>query len=73
MMNDDDMTIPIACSWAGCHGYFIGPLPPGWIWLATFWMVREPGKLDFTSDDVNRDAALCPEHAAALESLLKPL
>jgi len=35
--------------------------------------VREPGKLDFTSDDVNRDAALCPEHAAALESLLKPL
>jgi len=66
----------IVCAWRACGATCDAlerPLPLGWLWLATWHDNKTPGRLDFLVDEVVRDAALCPEHVAALEALLIPI
>lgn len=66
--------IPLVCAWTGCEEECSGhPLPEGWISLATYRKNAQLGILNFRTDDVIRDAVLCPLHAADLESWLKPI
>ena len=78
-------TVPLAdlekagylCAWAGCSASFFGPMPKGWRNMLVYWQA-EPN-VESTIADIcfsghcDRDATLCPEHAAELESSLKPL
>ena len=78
-------TVPLAdlgeagylCAWAGCSASFFGPMPKGWRNMLVYWQ-PEP-KVESTIADIclsghcDRDATMCPEHAAELESLLKDL
>ena len=66
--------LPSRCAWRNCTKS-CGPeaLPLGWIMLVTFRETATPGKLDFLRDRTERDAVLCPDHAAALEACLIPL
>lgn len=61
------------CAWKGCTAVYVSRLPPGWICFVTFRGTLTPGILDFTLDRVDRDAVLCPDHAAELDQLLFPL
>ncbi len=78
-------TVPLAdleeagclCAWAGCSASFFGPMPKGWRSMLVYWQA-EPS-VESTIADIclsghcDRDATMCPEHAAELESLLKDL
>jgi hypothetical protein len=51
---------------------FHGRDAAGWTWLLAYWSKRP--QLDFRTippRSLSRDAALCPEHACALEEQLK--
>jgi hypothetical protein len=68
------MAIKFLCAWRNCKQSFSDPMPPGWTYLITFRMTTAiKGVLNFATDKVDRDAVLCPEHAAKLEDLLLPL
>jgi len=57
------------CAWRDCCATFNGEMPPGWTWLITHWAPHPiPNVMDMKT---TRDAALCPPHAAALESALR--
>lgn len=63
--------IPCVCAWAGCRSNFAGNLPEGWVWLLTYYRAEPNTVFDYVRERYIRDAALCPEHAAALEQQLK--
>lgn len=68
------LAMDLVCAWQGCRERSPRkPLAPGWVGLATFHTLRTPGVLDFLHDRTFRDAVLCPQHAKALEALLKPI
>jgi hypothetical protein len=63
-----------ACAWRGCNANFKTPMPSGWVNLVTWW-AKEPDPwrtvIDICSDPhCQRDATLCPKHAAELEAML---
>ena len=63
------------CAWDGCEASTpTADLPEGWVWLLAFWS-RRPIQhiLDIAPGHLMRDCALCPEHALALDGLLKDL
>jgi hypothetical protein len=63
------------CAWDGCVAHFTGDMPRGWVWLMAYWAkqpVLAPAR-DVPYADMPRDCALCPEHAAAFDRLLKDL
>lgn len=64
--------VSFRCAWNECEETCSNPddLPSGWIALVTFRKTSVPGILNFAVDEVNRDAVLCPTHAAALERCL---
>jgi hypothetical protein len=62
------------CAWDGCAETFSAPQPPGWRWLLVYG-ARE-STLDMKripAETWDRDAALCPKHAAELDGNLKRL
>lgn len=62
------------CAWNGCTANYKGAMPKGWVALLTYWSKRPVANpFDVPHKDMPRDCSLCPEHAAALEALLKPL
>ena len=65
------------CAWADCEAAFDGKMPNGWRWMLVYWWAypasnHKMGKVAM-SENCDRDAALCPEHALYLESQLKPI
>jgi hypothetical protein len=66
--------LPSLCAWDGCHESFKGEMPRGWRWLYCYWSPRpHVNFFDIPVEDMDRDAVLCPCHAAKLESKLIPL
>lgn len=67
------MNIPFLCAWQGCDRSFRGDMPMGWRVLITYHGFCPV--LDFLAPAVaiERDAMLCPDHAGALEGLLKKI
>lgn len=65
------------CAWADCTATIEDVMPPDWRNLLVYWSPHPAvnctlGMISMgTSCD--RDAALCPQHARELESLLKDL
>jgi len=60
------------CAWAGCAASFEGNAPEGWRWLLLYGRERPaPHVGDIPGKTWDRDTVLCPEHAAALNALLK--
>jgi len=60
------------CAWDGCRRTFTGDMPAGWVWLLAYWRKQPTVTIDLECKWL-RDAVLCPEHAKALDVLLKPL
>jgi hypothetical protein len=70
------------CAWAGCTADYeiTGHLPEGWHSMIVFHNETSPIEITeygpaLVLEDMKmtRDAVLCPEHAAELESLLKDI
>ena len=62
------------CAWRDCAEAVRveNGIPKDWRWLAVWWgPVAVPPWADGNVED--RDAVLCPQHAAALGDLLEPL
>lgn len=59
------------CAWRGCREAFpiLQDMPPGWRWLL-LWPDTGPETPTFNGilAVADRDAVLCPEHAAALHN-----
>ena len=65
------------CAWQGCDNRFLGEMPIGWINLLTWWSPWPEPELTIAEvafePACQRDAALCPAHAAELEAQLKDI
>jgi hypothetical protein len=57
------------CAWHGCSEMFVGDIPPGWVYLLTYWAPRPV--LDLRAGQMHRGEVLCPVHNWRLELLLK--
>jgi hypothetical protein len=67
-----DEIVGSMCAWAGCSRTFSGEMPPEWVWFDAYWAKRPADCfLDIPRQHTMRDAALCPEHARALDTQLK--
>jgi hypothetical protein len=63
------------CARAGCTNTWKGEMPPGWVFLITYWAPwpdsgRTVAEVVF-SPFCKRDAGLCPKHAEELEGMLE--
>lgn len=65
------------CIWGGCTATTPSQmLEPGWRCLITYqgnWTPHTLARMLTTGEGIERDCVLCPDHAEALEGLLKPL
>jgi hypothetical protein len=66
----------VECAWAGCVATYSDHPPKGWVMLLAYWSPK-PFGFNTTLGKIlrycQRDAALCPEHARALEAQLKDI
>jgi hypothetical protein len=62
------------CAWRGCPHHFEGSVAPDDWWCLIAYVGDWPGSLDtlLWSGQLRRDAVLCPEHASALDQMLRP-
>jgi hypothetical protein len=71
------LKMPMGCAWKGCRrSYSSSDQPVGWRILITYHSGRSTlAVLDFKDPSFKpeRDAVLCPLHAAELEKLLKDI
>ncbi len=65
------------CAWAGCGATFDGRMPDDWRWMLVYWWpypaVNHTVARIATSNNCDRNCALCPEHALYLQSQLVDL
>jgi hypothetical protein len=75
LSRDELESLGCMCAWNGCQATCpSGPLPDGWRWLLMYWAPRPPLRMtDIPAETWDRDAVLCPQHAKALDGMLKEL
>jgi hypothetical protein len=61
----------VMCAWAGCEACSPSPVPHGWVNMLVWWSPKPATNLKTIWRHSQRDAVLCPEHARALDALLK--
>ncbi len=79
MSPDDVKNLRVACIWEGCDRSISHSemRPPDWHNLLVYWSPYPDPKKTLeevcTGPSCYRDAVLCPEHAKALDGLLKDI
>jgi len=79
MTEDDLEKMQVECIWEGCDRSisFTEMRPPDWRNLIVYWCPFPDAKKTLgeivTGPSCYRDAVLCPEHAKALDGLLKDI
>lgn len=70
MSVSDLLKLPSGCAWAGCGASTTDPDKQGWSKLLLYKGRTETNFLEIDERNMQRDAVLCPKHAAYLDDTL---